>query len=644
MNASTETQKNNFSGLRVGSFESRMQAEMTQLIQNMGGVPTVVPSMREVPVDEHKEVLQFGNDLLAGKIDVLILMTGVGTRALVKILNSKNSPDKIHAALAKIKLVARGPKPIKALSELNLKPTIVVPEPNTWREILKTLDREVDLTGLSVAVQEYGETNNLFLAELGARGAKVKSVRVYRADLPRDTAPLRQFVSAIADGKFDVLLFTNATQVDNMMAIAREEGVVPKFREKISTMVVASVGPSCTAALKKYALPVDVEPERPMMGALVVEASNQSRTLVNQKRSHAKNVELPSSFKKSRTPLEDSLFLRACRKEKTDRTPIWLMRQAGRYMKEYRELRSKVSFIDLCKNSELCAEVTVDAAHRLNVDAAIIFSDLLMIVEPLGFELSYGKDQGPAIANPFRSPEDLKRMKTVHPESSLQFTLAAIQMTRSNLKSDLPLIGFAGAPFTMASYLIEGKGSKNFSLTKRLMHDEEGAWNSLLEKITTATIDYLNVQIQAGCQAVQIFDSWVGCLTPEDYERFVQPHVKRLISSVKSGAPIISFGTQTGGFLPQLSSAGGDVIGVDWRVELDEAWDLVGYDKAIMGNLDPTTLLSTPAEIERQAKRILKQAAGRPGHIFNLGHGVLPETPLENVLHLIDVVKKVSSR
>jgi uroporphyrinogen decarboxylase len=640
-----EKQKKSFSGLRVGAFERRMQAEMSQLISNLGGVPTVVPSMREVPVEDYQDVFAFGTLLLEGQVDVVILMTGVGTRSLIKILSTKFPQEKIVAALAATKIVARGPKPVKALGEFGLKPTLAVPEPNTWREILKTLDAKLDIQKKSVAVQEYGESNNLFLAELGARGAKVKTVRVYRAELPEDTGPLRKLARQIADGKFDVLLFTNATQVDNVMTIVREEGVSQEFRRALSNMVVASVGPSCTTVLRKYSLPVDLEPTRPMMGALVVEAADQSATLIETKKRRGPAVAGGSSPRNQPdNVLHNSLFLRACRREKTERTPIWLMRQAGRYMKEYRELRAKVSFIDLCKNSELCAEVTVDAAHRLNVDAAIIFSDLLMIVEPLGFELSYGKDQGPAIGNPFRSAADLKRLKEVDPHSSLNFTLAAIQMTRSQLRPDLPLIGFAGAPFTLASYLIEGKGSKNFAFTKKLMHEDEKTWNALLEKITTSTAAYLNAQIHAGCQAIQIFDSWVGCLNPGDYARFVAPHLSRLISSLTPGVPVISFGTQTGGFLTEMSEAGGDVIGVDWRVELDEAWTIIGPDKAIMGNLDPTVLLSSKEEIARQAQRILKQVDGRPGHIFNLGHGVLPETPLENVLHLIEFVRKESAR
>ena len=319
------------------------------------------------------------------------------------------------------------------------------------------------------------------------------------------------------------------------------------------------------------------------------------------------------------------------------------MRQAGRYMKEYRELRSKVSFLDLCKNSELAAEVTVDAAHRLGVDAAIIFSDLLLIVEPLGFDLSYGVDQGPQIGNPFRSADDLKRMKKVDVEESMGYVYQAIRKTRHALKAEVPLIGFAGAPFTMASYIIEGKGSKNFIETKKLMYGNPSTWNALLERITDATIVYLNGQVDAGVQVLQLFDSWVGCLSPEDFRRFALPHTRRLVKSLAPGVPVITFGTQTNGFLPLMKEAGGDVIGIDWRIELDEAWKILG-DVAIQGNLDPVTLFAPQPEIRAQIQRILNQAARRPGHIFNLGHGILPNTPIENVQYAIDCVKELSVR
>lgn len=355
------------------------------------------------------------------------------------------------------------------------------------------------------------------------------------------------------------------------------------------------------------------------------------------------SIKKASSSSVQSDPLHNSLFLKACRREKTPRTPVWLMRQAGRYMKEYRDLRSKVSFKALCKDSDLAAQVTVDAAHRLNVDAAIIFSDILLITEPLGFKLSYERDEGPAIQNPFRGRDDLKTLRPADAKESLGFVLEAIRKARAALKPDIPLIGFAGAPFTVASYLIEGGGSRQFMKTKALMYGDPNTWHSFLERITTATIDYLNAEAEAGAQAVQIFDSWVGCLSPEDYKRFVLPHAARLIKGVSFGIPVIHFGTQTAGLLPLMKEAGGQVIGVDWRIDLDKAWNLLG-NVAIQGNLDPAVLLSHPEEIRRQAKRILDQANARPGHIFNLGHGVLPETPFENVVALIEAVRELSNR
>ncbi len=640
----TEKETGQFSGLRVGSFESRKQAEIKRLIENLGGVPTMAASMREVPLDENKDAFHFGEELFAGRISILVLFTGVGTRTLLGALYQKHAREKVIAALQKITIVARGPKPVAALAEVGLKPAIAVPEPNTWREMLKTIDEKVPLDGKSVAVQEYGEPNKIFLAELKARGASVLQVPVYRAEFPQDTAPLKNLIRDIVAGKLDVLLFTNAMQIEHAMMIARELGIAQEFKKAAQKIAVASVGPTCTEALERFGLTADIEPERPMMGALVARAAQKAEGVLAEKKKRPYGYAVaPAGAAKKGDKLHESLFLKACRREKTERTPIWLMRQAGRYMKEYRELRAKVSFLELCKNSDLASEVTVDAAHRLNVDAAIIFSDILIIVEPLGFHLTYEKNEGPEIGNPFRSMDDLKRLKLVDAETSMGFVYDAIRKTRKALKPDIPLIGFCGAPFTVASYAIEGKGSKAFALTKALMYKEPKTWHAFLEKITDASIAHLNGQIAAGAQAVQIFDSWVGCLSPEDFRTFVLPHTKRLIKSITPGVPVISFGTQTSGFLSLLRQAGGDVIGVDWRIELDEAWDMLG-DVAIQGNLDPQILLSDKDIITAQATRILRQAAGRPGHIFNLGHGVLPATPLENVLHLIDVVKNYRAR
>ncbi len=636
-----------FAGLRVGAFESRMQAEMTRLIENLHGVPFVAPSVREVPLEENKEAFQFWDELKAGRVQMIILMTGVGTKTLIRALSTKAPTADVAKAFEKTILVARGPKPSKALAEFGLSPTIRVPEPNTWRDVLRTLDATRDITGFTVAVQEYGEPNRIFLAELAARGARVLQVPVYRAELPEDATPLREQVERIVRGDIDVLLFTNATQVEHAMAMARQIGKAQEFRDAFYRTAVLSVGPSCSDMLRSYGLPVDAEPERPMMGALVAKASEVSAQILEGKKNVSVIVPARSSgLSKPGDVLHESLLLKACRREKTERTPIWLMRQAGRYMKEYRELRAKISFLDLCKNSDLAAEVTVDAAHRLGVDAAIIFSDLLPIVEPLGFRLSYGTDQGPVIANPVKTAADVQRVQTPDIENTMDFVFKAIRKTRHALKPDIPLIGFAGAPFTVASYLIEGKGSKNFVDTKRFMVEENAAWNSLLTKITDATILYLNAQIAAGAQLVQLFDSWVGCLAPEDFRQHVLPHTRRLVKNITPGAPVITFGTQTAGLLPLFKEVGGDVVGVDWRIELDAAWETLGgsADVAIMGNFDPTILFSNIAEIRSKAKRILNQAAERPGHIFNLGHGILPGTPIENVHALIAAVKESNAQ
>lgn len=323
-------------------------------------------------------------------------------------------------------------------------------------------------------------------------------------------------------------------------------------------------------------------------------------------------------------------------------TPIWLMRQAGRYMREYRDVRARTSFLELCKTPSLAAEVTVTAVERLGVDAAIIFADILLILEPMGIKLEFEAGEGPVIHNPVRSAADVDRLVELEDVSALEFVNEAIRQTRQALRPDIPLIGFCGAPFTLASYMVEGGGSKNYVHTKRRMYDDPGAWHAMLARISRALAQYLNAQIAAGAQAVQLFDSWVGCLSPDDYREFVLPHTRSVISNVTPGVPVIHFGTGTATLLELLREAGGDVIGLDWRVRLDEGWDRIGHDVAVMGNLDPVTLFASQDAIRVQAKRILDRAGRRPGHIFNLGHGILPETPVENVVALVEMVHEMS--
>ena len=336
--------------------------------------------------------------------------------------------------------------------------------------------------------------------------------------------------------------------------------------------------------------------------------------------------------------LWNSPFMRACRCEPNAVTPIWLMRQAGRYMIEYRELRARVGFLELCKTPELATEVTVFAAEKLGVDAAILFSDILLILEPLGFNLEFSKGEGPVIHNPIRTTADVDRLRPFTDCAPLDFVPAAVRQIRSALAPNLPLIGFAGAPFTLACYAIEGGGSRHYDRAKTFMYSDPGAWNALMSRLVDATAVYLNAQVDAGCQVLQLFDSWVGTLAPRDYRRFVFPHMKRLFSLLPETTPTIHFGTDTGSLLELQRDAGGQVIGLDWRMELGPTWDRLGPNVAIQGNLDPVVLLSNRTEIESQARIILESAQGRPGHIFNLGHGILPSTPVDHALALIDFV------
>jgi uroporphyrinogen decarboxylase len=342
--------------------------------------------------------------------------------------------------------------------------------------------------------------------------------------------------------------------------------------------------------------------------------------------------------------LHDSPFMRACRGESVPYTPIWLMRQAGRYMREYRDVRARTSFLELCKTPSLAAEVTVTAAERLGVDAAIIFADILLIIEPIGIELEFAKGEGPVIGNPVRARADVQRLKELEDINALDFVFEAIRQTRRALPGNIPLIGFSGAPFTLASYIVEGGGSRNYVHTKSLMYNDSGAWHAMMSLISRALVKYLNAQLAAGAQAVQIFDSWVGCLSPDDYREYVLPHTKSVISGITPGTPVIHFGTGTSALLELMKEAGGDVIGVDWRVRLDDAWKRLGDGVGIMGNLDPVALFANQDQLRIKAAEILKQATGRPGHIFNLGHGILPETSVENVVALVEMVHELSAR
>ena len=320
------------------------------------------------------------------------------------------------------------------------------------------------------------------------------------------------------------------------------------------------------------------------------------------------------------------------------------MRQAGRYMSEYRALRERYSLLDICLTPDLATEVTLQPIRRLEVDAAILFSDLLLPLEPMGLPFDFVKGEGPQIERPIESPADIDRLRTFEPRAALAPVLEAIGLIQHELAGRLPLIGFAGAPFTLASYAIEGGHSNNFARTKSLMYGHPDAWHRLCERFATIVADYLVAQIDAGVDAVQLFDSWVGALSPADYREFAMPHTERIFQTIGQRVPTLHFGTGTSARLAELREAGGDVIGVDWRIPIDEAWQRIGYDSAVQGNLDPTLLLGPIRRMFSQTDDILDRVAGRPGHIFNLGHGVLPSTPVEHVQMLAQYVHSASRR
>ncbi|MHB9114187.1 MAG: uroporphyrinogen decarboxylase [Thermoleophilia bacterium] len=340
----------------------------------------------------------------------------------------------------------------------------------------------------------------------------------------------------------------------------------------------------------------------------------------------------------------DYRFLRACRREAVDCTPVWMMRQAGRYLEEYRALRAEHSFLEMCRTPELAAEVTVQPLRRFDLDAAIIFADILLPLPGMGVDLEFAKGEGPVIGNPVRSAGDVDALRPLEPEKHVPFLAEAIQMVRREIEGRVPLIGFSGAPFTLASYVIEGGGSRNYVFTKQMMYGAPDVWHRFMDKMTEVVAAYLAYQIEAGAQVVQLFDSWVGILSAADYREFVQPYSRRVIESVKGVVPVIHFGTDTATLLADMRDAGGDVIGVDWRIDLSDAWDILGPQVGVQGNMDPVILYAPPAVIEERVADVLRSAAGRPGHIFNLGHGILPTTPVEHAQVMIEAVHRLSAR
>lgn len=398
-------------------------------------------------------------------------------------------------ALGGPRIVVRGPKPLAVLREWKVGVDVQVPEPNTWRDLLTTLDAQFPVAGLRVAVQEYGKPNPELVKALEARGAAVTVVPVYRWELPEDAGPLRSTVAQIALGSIDAVLFTSAQQVEHLLAVADEDGHGEAVRQALrERVVVGSIGPTTTEALALHGIRPGVQPEHPKMGHLVAALAERFRGGAST------TIEpIDSAGSPARDPLQDSPFLRACRREPSGVTPIWLMRQAGRYQPEYRAIRARVGFLELCKTPELAAEVTIMAAHSLGVDAAILFADILLILEPLGFHLEFSKGDGPVIHDPIRAAADVDRVRLLDDLAPLDYVFDAVRLIRRGLRADVPLIGFAGAPFTLACYAIEGGGSRHYDRAKTFMYTDLGAWDALMARLVDATAAYLNAQADAGC-------------------------------------------------------------------------------------------------------------------------------------------------
>jgi uroporphyrinogen decarboxylase len=336
----------------------------------------------------------------------------------------------------------------------------------------------------------------------------------------------------------------------------------------------------------------------------------------------------------------NSIFVRACKALPGERTPVWFMRQAGRYMPEYRAVRKQHSLLEICKNPALAAEVTITAAEALGVDAAIIFADLLLPLEVMELPFHFSAGEGPVIDKPLRTKDDISRLRTDR-AAELGYVSEAVGLVSKHFGNRLPVIGFCGAPFTLASYMIEGGSSRNYVHTKKMMYNAPADWDELMRKLVNVVSEYAAEQVRAGADVIQVFDSWVGCLSVDDYRRYVLPHVTDLVKRLqRSGAPIIYFGTDSATLLPAMKETGAEVIGLDWRIPLDEGWRSLAFRGAVQGNLDPVLLFADPKELKKRAEEILRRAGGRPGHIFNLGHGILPETPVENVKNLARFVQQ----
>ena len=628
-----DSKKKKLAGMRLLALvDPNQHALIDKLTESEGGQHRCFPLATHEPnpsVDV--ELREFSNRLLTGGVDLVIFHSIAGTRWIVNRVSQLVGQRRFLESLTDVTTVASR----ESLQPWQLLPTVELKGKSHWRDIITLLDSEVPVANRSVAIEDSATCHGL-IAAIEARGGNALRIPVF--DMAPATVPpdvWKKLVDEILQGRFTAVYLGSESLTALLLRAAEARQLTTDLTITLHTLNLVAKEEVCDLLSDLGLLPDAVV-------ATTKRLVDEAESLTAKRKVQISEMRHPAP--QDRPSWDDSPFLRACRGEPAEVTPIWMMRQAGRYMAEYRAVRAKVGFLELCANPQLCSEVMCTAVEKLGVDAAIIFSDLLPILVPMGCDLEFVAGDGPVIHNRIREPQDVDRIRPLDSLDELRFVMETVRQTRADLPDHLPLIGFAGAPFTLASYMIEGGASRNYADTKRLMHSDPGAWNELMSHLVISISMYLRGQVDAGAQCLQLFDSWAGCLSDDDYQRFVLPYVQAIIRSIPKHVPVINFATGNPALLPHLANTSAQVIGVDWRVRLDHAWSTVGQDRAVQGNLDPTLLLTNPGAIREAAKSILQQAAGRPGHIFNLGHGILPNTPVENAIALVEIVHELSAR
>jgi len=640
--------------------DSGASVEILELTDARQGRGATTVSTAESSTDPagHNRLWEFTGHLLTGMVDAVIFRTGAGVTHFLKVASRQQDARRVTDLLKDSQVIAASRPASIALAAASIEPIAAYStdlgdtaghghQPTeSWRNVLIAIDHHFQpqqLTGNPMLNMTFGleDCEDWFSLSSGleARGASVLPIPVFATGLSEQKNVVVGFFEKLEKRNIHVLLFNSPAEASRFAFLAKRFSQARLTNHLLDDHIVIAIGNDTREILADRCLPVDLT--LPESGTLSSDAVETMAAAIPQLQSRKQNSYInmsgpSSSSNDSNAPWYNSPFMKACRGEPTDVTPIWMMRQAGRYMSEYREVRANVSFLDLCANPQLCSEVMCTAVEKLGVDAAIIFSDLLPILVPMGCDLEFVKGDGPVIHNPVRTTKDIDRIKPLDSNAELEFVMETVRQTRKDLPADMPLIGFAGAPFTLASYMIEGGSSRNYAATKQIMFSDPAAWDQLMQHLVTS--------ISICAQCVQLFDSWAGCLSFEDYSKRVHPYVQEIIASLPADVPVINFATGNPALLPLLADTRASVIGIDWRTRLDDAWQTVGYDRAVQGNLDPTVLLTNPDEIRQQAKFVLDQAAGRAGHIFNLGHGILPMTPVDNAIALVDIVHELSSK